>query len=82
MKFLTGVQALAVSCTLMLGLLTIDINKKTTTYISSTLQLPNIITTPTNKTLTNQFSERLVKGFGVKPEVASEFSGWILEASE
>ena len=82
MKLLSGVQALAVSCTLTLGLITLDINKLSSTYISSTLQLPNIITTPTNKTLTNQFSERLVKGFGVKPEVASEFSGWILEASE
>ena len=82
MKLLSGVQALAVSCTLTLGLITLDINKLSSTYISSTLQLPNIITKPTNKTLTNQFSERLSKGFGVKPEVASEFSGWILEASE
>jgi len=82
MKILSGVQALAVSCTLTLGLITLDIGKYSKTYISSELQLPKITTRATNKTLTNHFSDRLVKGFGVKPKVASEFSGWILEASE
>ena len=82
MKILSGVQALAVSCTLTLGLITLDIGKYSETYISSELQLPKITTRATNETLTNHFSDRLVKGFGVKPKVASEFSGWILEASE
>jgi len=82
MKILSGVQALAVSCTLTLVLLTLDINKQSKTYISSELQLPNIMIMATSEALVNQFSERLVKGFGVKPGVAFEFSGWILEASE
>ena len=82
MKIFSGVQALAVSCTLTLGLLTLDIKLMNSTYESGILQLPKITTQATNTTLINQFSVRLVKGFGVKPEVASEFSGWILEASE
>ena len=82
MKIFSGVQALAVSCTLTLGLLTLDIKLKGMTYQSEPLQLPNIMTMPTNEALVNQLSKRLVKGFGVKQEVASEFSGWILEASE
>ena len=82
MKILSGVQALAVSCTLTLGLLTLDIKLMNSTYESGILQLPKITTQTSNTTLINQFSVRLVKGFGVKPEVASEFSGWILEASE
>ena len=82
MKIFSGVQALAVSCTLTLGLLTLDIKLKGMTYQSEPLQLPSIITMPTNEALVNQLSNRLVKGFGVKPKVASEFSGWILEASE
>ena len=82
MKILSGVQALAVSCTLALVLLVSHVHKKNTAYITEPLQLPSIMTMPTNKALVNQLSSRLVKGFGVKPGVASEFSGWILEASE